>query len=307
MTVPVKPQERQITSCMKRAGPNARPSYKHCKTCEKHAHAPPPRVRTRLHGFHLVGFSNQPVSVQLTTSSKILNPQTRIISPQKIQYILLVRTQLCVYTTVHVEKRFVWFASNFTPFHLCKHPLRVSFQSNVTPGSVIIHFIEDIFLCNPPNLSFIWPVPFGCRHHPTASPHPHHHDPTPGVPHVVMLLQHLHVVPLFLCLETLRHQFQTFPTIPTQIPFQVVAQGRVWIVHGDRDPIPHLRRQLHWHGALDSPLVPPPRSTVVAVPDLAVSRRVQSLFGVGVGVPLPCHDHRPRCGAGGFVAVAVGW
>jgi hypothetical protein len=49
--VPVKPQERQITSCMARTGQHARPSHKHCKACAKHAHAPRPRARTCLHGF----------------------------------------------------------------------------------------------------------------------------------------------------------------------------------------------------------------------------------------------------------------
>ena len=46
VTVPVKPQERQITSCMARAGQHARPSHKHCKPCAKHACAPRPRVCT---------------------------------------------------------------------------------------------------------------------------------------------------------------------------------------------------------------------------------------------------------------------
>ena len=31
---------------------HARRSRKHCKACAKHAHAPPPRARTRLHGFY---------------------------------------------------------------------------------------------------------------------------------------------------------------------------------------------------------------------------------------------------------------
>ena len=59
--MPVKPQERQITSCINRAGQHARPSHKHCKPCAKHAHPPPPRVNTRLSDFHLVEFSHQPV------------------------------------------------------------------------------------------------------------------------------------------------------------------------------------------------------------------------------------------------------
>ena len=54
---------RQITSCMARAGKHARRSYKHCKACAKHAHAPPPRARARLYDFHLVEFSYQPVPV----------------------------------------------------------------------------------------------------------------------------------------------------------------------------------------------------------------------------------------------------
>ena len=61
VTVPVKPQERQITSCRARAGQHARPSHKHCKACAKHAHALPPRHCTRLQDFHLVEFSYQPV------------------------------------------------------------------------------------------------------------------------------------------------------------------------------------------------------------------------------------------------------
>ena len=64
VTVPVKPQERQITSCRARAGQHARPSHKHCKPCAKHAHAQRPRARTRLHDFHLVEFSHQPVQSQ---------------------------------------------------------------------------------------------------------------------------------------------------------------------------------------------------------------------------------------------------
>jgi hypothetical protein len=54
--VPVKPQERQITSCRARAGQHARLSHKHCKACAKHARAPPPRACTCLHDFHLVEF-----------------------------------------------------------------------------------------------------------------------------------------------------------------------------------------------------------------------------------------------------------
>ena len=56
VTVPVKPQERQITSCRARGGQHARPSHKHCKACAKHAHAPRSRVCTGLHDFHLVEF-----------------------------------------------------------------------------------------------------------------------------------------------------------------------------------------------------------------------------------------------------------
>ena len=64
VTVPVKSQLRQITSCMARGGQHARPSHKHCKACAKHAHAPRPRVHTGLHDFHLVEFSYQPVPSQ---------------------------------------------------------------------------------------------------------------------------------------------------------------------------------------------------------------------------------------------------
>ena len=64
VTVPVKPQLRQITSCRARAGQHARRSHKHCKPCAKHAHAPWPRACTCLHDFHLVEFSHQPVPSQ---------------------------------------------------------------------------------------------------------------------------------------------------------------------------------------------------------------------------------------------------
>ena len=70
MTVPVKPQLRQITSCRARGGQHARPSHKHCKPCAKHAHAPWPRARTRLHDFHLVEFSHQPVPSQRNNNLK---------------------------------------------------------------------------------------------------------------------------------------------------------------------------------------------------------------------------------------------
>ena len=66
VTAPVKPQERQITSCLGTTGQHARPSCKHCKACAKHAHAPPPRARTCLHKFHSVGNTNQPVPVPVT-------------------------------------------------------------------------------------------------------------------------------------------------------------------------------------------------------------------------------------------------
>ena len=65
MTAPANPQERQITSCMARAGQHARPSHKHCKACAKHVYAPWPRVHTGLHDFHRVEFSHQPVPSQL--------------------------------------------------------------------------------------------------------------------------------------------------------------------------------------------------------------------------------------------------
>ena len=70
MTVPVKPQLQQITSCRARAGQHARPSHKHCKPCAKHAHAPPPRAGTRLHDFHLVEFSHHPVPSQSNNKLK---------------------------------------------------------------------------------------------------------------------------------------------------------------------------------------------------------------------------------------------
>jgi len=61
VTVPVTPREPQITSCRARAGQHARLSHKHCKACAKHAHAPSPCAGARLHDFHLVEFSHQPV------------------------------------------------------------------------------------------------------------------------------------------------------------------------------------------------------------------------------------------------------
>ena len=61
---------RQITSCMAGAGQHARPSHKHCKACAKHARAPRPRARPRLHDFHLVEFSYQPVLSQLHNELK---------------------------------------------------------------------------------------------------------------------------------------------------------------------------------------------------------------------------------------------
>ena len=66
VTAPVKPQERQITSCLRRAEQHARPSHKHCKACGTHAYAPPLRARTRLQGFCSVENSNQPVPVPVT-------------------------------------------------------------------------------------------------------------------------------------------------------------------------------------------------------------------------------------------------
>ena len=57
-------RNEQITSCLGSDGQHARPSCKHCKACVKHAHAPPPRARTRLYKFHSVGISNQPGPVQ---------------------------------------------------------------------------------------------------------------------------------------------------------------------------------------------------------------------------------------------------
>ena len=61
-------KKRQITSCLGRTGQHARPSRKHCKPCAKHAHAPPPRARTRLYKFHSVGNLHQSVPVQWTTT-----------------------------------------------------------------------------------------------------------------------------------------------------------------------------------------------------------------------------------------------
>ena len=61
-------KKRQITSWRARAGQHARPSHKHCKPCAKHAHTPSSGARTRLHDFHPVQFSHQPVPSQRTTS-----------------------------------------------------------------------------------------------------------------------------------------------------------------------------------------------------------------------------------------------
>ena len=71
VTAPLKPQENeQITSCLGSDGQHARPSCKHCKACAKHAHAPPPRARTRLYKFHSVGISHQPLPVQCNNDLK---------------------------------------------------------------------------------------------------------------------------------------------------------------------------------------------------------------------------------------------
>ena len=49
---------------------HARRSRKHCKACAKHAHAPRPRARARLHGIHSVGNSNQHLPVRWTNNFK---------------------------------------------------------------------------------------------------------------------------------------------------------------------------------------------------------------------------------------------
>jgi len=74
----VKPQERQITSCLKRAGQHARPTYKHCKACAKHAHAPYTRTCIGLHGFHLVEFSHQPVLFQVKQQVETPTRRTKL-------------------------------------------------------------------------------------------------------------------------------------------------------------------------------------------------------------------------------------
>ena len=66
----MKPQDRQITSCLGRAGQHARPSHKHCKACAKHAHAPPLRARTRWYKFHQVELSNRTSPVQWNNKLK---------------------------------------------------------------------------------------------------------------------------------------------------------------------------------------------------------------------------------------------
>ena len=63
-------RNEQITSCLGSDGQHARRSCKHCKACAKHAHAPPPRARTRLHKFHSVGISHRPVPVQCNNDLK---------------------------------------------------------------------------------------------------------------------------------------------------------------------------------------------------------------------------------------------
>ena len=76
MSVPVKPQERQIIA---RAGQHARPSHKHCKPCAKHAHAPHTRARTRLYDFHLVEFSHHnPYQSSETTGETSRNDKLRV-------------------------------------------------------------------------------------------------------------------------------------------------------------------------------------------------------------------------------------
>ena len=66
----MKPQERQITSCLRRTGQHARPSRKHCKACATHGHAPPLRARTCRYKFHQVEFSNHPVPVHRNNKLK---------------------------------------------------------------------------------------------------------------------------------------------------------------------------------------------------------------------------------------------
>ena len=63
--MPVKPQERQITSCRARAGQHASSSHKHCKPCAKHTYAPRPRARACLCGSHRVEKLNQPVYMNI--------------------------------------------------------------------------------------------------------------------------------------------------------------------------------------------------------------------------------------------------
>ena len=82
VTVPVTPQERQITSCRARASKHAYPPHKHCKACANHAHAPRPRACTGLHDFHLVESSYQPVPVNITSCN---NRVTVPVTPQDRQ------------------------------------------------------------------------------------------------------------------------------------------------------------------------------------------------------------------------------
>ena len=63
-------KKRQITSCLGRTGQHARPSRKHCKPCDKHAHHAPLRARARLYKFHSVGNSIQPVPVHINNDLK---------------------------------------------------------------------------------------------------------------------------------------------------------------------------------------------------------------------------------------------
>ena len=60
----------KITSCLGSDGQHAPRTHKHCRPCARHAHATPLRARTRLHGFHSVGISIQPVPPQFQNKRK---------------------------------------------------------------------------------------------------------------------------------------------------------------------------------------------------------------------------------------------
>jgi hypothetical protein len=111
-------RKTKITSCMAMARQHARPSHKHCKACAKHAHAPPPRARTRLRDFHPVEFSHRPVPVSSQTTSRN-NRVTVPVKPQgtelqKSQIVLnhVLNSRLTCYFSTRLLARACWVNSS---------------------------------------------------------------------------------------------------------------------------------------------------------------------------------------------------